>query len=404
MATPETEAASGSWSAKSKAEIQAGFPAAEYSRRLTRAQAVLAKHQLDALVLFGSEGYPHGVRYFFGHWPSFEPALAFIPAQGSPLLVTGPETERFARERAPHGTVATAQELFFWAAPDYVDVSAPSLAEILQGSFGRSGLRAVGLTPRHAFPKAVSDALVEGLAGAALVDGDVAFVELRSVKSPDEVARLRAASLLAESVFERFLGWVRPGITELDVMDFINAEISAGGSEAPGYFGWCASGPNTINPIFRSTDRRLQKGDLVQVNIGPRIGGYSGSVGRAVGLGSLDGDARGLVTDALELASRTVEEVAAGRAASDVAVRVAAGMRARGYPGLYGPAHATGMEECELPWIQESSRFDLVPGMTFNVDLWLDRGDLGVRVEDGIVVTDDGCEILSPRFHEVYVA
>jgi Xaa-Pro aminopeptidase len=69
---------------------------------------------------------------------------------------------------------------------------------------------------------------------------------------------------------------------------------------------------------------------------------------------------------------------------------------------LYGPAHGTGLQECEGPWI-DGSAFTLEPGMVFNVDIWLSKGDMGLRWEDGVAITKDKGKQLSSYRREIIV-
>ena len=379
----------------------AALPLSEIDTRTARAQTLMAEFGVECLLLYGSEGYPHGVRYFSGFWPSFESALVVLTQAGRPVLLPGPETEPLARLSVALPDIIAVEESGFAGAPDYAGLSAPSLAEAIAPLVAGLAGRRIHAYPFRAFPHSLTETLAASFPAYEVVSGDDIVQRIRRVKTDYEVARLRRASQLAEEVFASVHPRIADGMTETAVMDLANAGMAAGGSEAPAYYGWCASGPNTQNPIHRSTRRVIRDGDLVQLNIGPRIEGYSGSVGRALTMGGKNKSATRLIADGLAIAARTAAETRAGIPASTVAMKVGAEMEARGYSALYGPAHGTGMEECELPWIQRSSEFVLEPNMSFNIDIWLERDGHGLRVEDGIIVTPDGCDVLSPRFHEV---
>ena len=68
---------------------------------------------------------------------------------------------------------------------------------------------------------------------------------------------------------------------------------------------------------------------------------------------------------------------------------------------LYGPAHGTGMQECEGPWLDDKTELVIQPNMVFNVDIWLSDGEIGLRYEDGIVVTKTGVKELTKYKREI---
>jgi Xaa-Pro aminopeptidase len=151
--------------------------------------------------------------------------------------------------------------------------------------------------------------------------------------------------------------------------------------------------------------KRLVEGEVIQLNIGARFGGYSSSVGRPVVLGHLSDDVRGLLQMGLDAANKTMEIMRAGVEASWVARTVQAFIAERGYGDniLYGPCHGLGLMECEHPWMESNSEYVLQENYTFQVDSFLYTPQYGARWEDGVRVTKGGVEQFSTYRREIIV-
>jgi Xaa-Pro aminopeptidase len=113
---------------------------------------------------------------------------------------------------------------------------------------------------------------------------------------------------------------------------------------------------------------------------------------------------RDLVEVGLEAHHKTMDLMAAGVPAAEVVVKYEEFLEEKGYAQylLYGPCHAIGLMEVERPWMETSSDYDLLENMTYQVDTFLYKeGQYGLRWEDGVVVTEDGVEMLSDEHLEV---
>jgi Xaa-Pro aminopeptidase len=177
------------------------------------------------------------------------------------------------------------------------------------------------------------------------------------------------------------------------------------GAEGLSYPAWVCSGPNTRQSLCRSTDRAVQRNELVQFTFGAKYMGYCGNMCRPFAIGGFQDDAKKMVEVALEAMEFALKEIRPGRRASelfggyhDILVRY-------GYENfaLYGPAHGTGHSECEGMWLSRNAEFTIVPNMLFNIDIWLSNGNIGVRFEDGVLVTSDGIRELTRYRREAIV-
>jgi Xaa-Pro aminopeptidase len=217
------------------------------------------------------------------------------------------------------------------------------------------------------------------------------------VKSPAELDCLRKAAKISELGFKAILEKIRPGMTEVQLAGIATAAMLESGAESTGYPIWCCSGPNSIQAISRPTHRKVETGEIIHFSIGAKVDGYSASIGRPVVLGKCDEETKHFLQVGLDAENMTIELMQAGTNASDVAKRVHGYITESGYGDtiLYGPAHGCGQMECEYPFIETSSQFVLEEGMTFMVDVFMAKKDMGFRWEDGVVIRNGVPEELS---------
>lgn len=160
---------------------------------------------------------------------------------------------------------------------------------------------------------------------------------------------------------------------------------------------------STRHAISRSCYREFQKGDIVQLNLSAKIDGYSAAIGYPICLGKLEGERRDIVQFCRQAHGWTVDQVKAGVMAGNIAKRFYQYFVDNGFEKnfVYGPLHSTGIIEVEAPWAETSSMYPLRPNVTYQADTFISCPTFGVRWEKGIVVTETGCEILSPEIPEV---
>jgi Xaa-Pro aminopeptidase len=196
------------------------------------------------------------------------------------------------------------------------------------------------------------------------------------------------------------LAEIKPGMTELQAIGIAQREIYRHGGEYEGHALYCFCGPATCNAISRPTHNKIIENEVVQLNIGARVGGYSSSVGIPISIGPLPDRKKRLVEFGLEAHFKTMELMKAGKPAAQVVEEYEAFVEKRGFKQymLYGPCHGIGMMEVERPWMESTSTYDLQTNMTFQVDTFFYDHDFGLRWENGVRVTDDGVERLSEKY------
>ena len=367
---------------------------AEFNDRTRRAQAVLATTDLDAFLVFSTESEPAGVRYFSDYWPSFETAGVLIPRSGEAALIIGPESLTFATSRSVLPNVIQVMDFRESSQPDYPGSTHPDWKKI----FGMFNVKKLGITGFHMFPYTIMMNVIDALGGIdKIVDADALLRPVTMKKSPLELECLRKAAKISELGFKAILENIKPGMTEVELCGIATQAMLSNGAEATGYPVWCCSGPNSNQAISRPTLRKVQCGEIIHFSIGAKVEGYSASIGRPVVLGKCPAEMKDFLQVGLDALNMTFDTVRAGVNAGAAATKIHDFIRSKGYGDaiLYGPAHGCGQMECEYPFLETSSTYTLEENMTFMADMFLHRGDMGFRWEDGMIVKNGPAEQLS---------
>lgn len=233
------------------------------------------------------------------------------------------------------------------------------------------------------------------------------FIEpIRMRKDAREIAALRSAGAAIDRVHAQVPGLLRAGRTEREIgRDIAELIISEGHVTVD--FVIVASGPNGASPHHDLSDRVLQQGDAVVVDIGGTMpDGYCSDCTRMYALGS-PGEEYLEKFDILYDAQRQARElarpgVAAG--AIDAAAREHLDAHGLGEQFIHRTGHGIGMQTHEEPYIFQGSAFVLEPGMAFSIEPgFYDEGRFGARIEDIVVCTADGIESMNLQPHELVV-
>ena len=229
---------------------------------------------------------------------------------------------------------------------------------------------------------------------------------LRLVKSPDEIETLRAAARLTDAAFAHVLGGaLRAGVREVDVALEIDRFIRQNGGEALAFDVIVAGGHRSAMPHGVASDRVLERGDLVTLDFGARVDGYHADMTRAVAIGPVAEPLRGWFDAVLLAQEAAVAAIRPGLSGVD-ADRVARDRLAEaGIAELFvhSLGHGVGLQIHEGPSLSSRSTDVLAPGMVVTVEPGVYRpGVGGLRIEDLVLVTEDGHEVLS-RSPKAYV-
>ncbi len=375
------------------------IPDSEFQQRIERFQQNIRAAGLDAALVHGNEADFANVRYLSEYWPTFEAGGVFVPAEGTPVLLIGPESEAYAKGRSKISAIEKMIEYRESADPEYPGIPVASYKDVVARAMPQGKLRRLGLVGYSVMTLPVYTRLQSDLAGVELVKADETLINLRIEKSANEIELMRQAFAISEKAIDVILGEIRPGMTELQVIGIAQRELYKHGAEYEGHALYCFCGLATKNAISRPTHNRIIENEVIQLNIGARVGGYSSSVGVPFSIGPLPDRKKRLVEFGLEAHLKTMELIKAGKPAGGVVREYEEWVKQRGFAKymLYGPCHGIGMMEVERPWMESTSTYDLRENMTFQVDTFFYDDDFGLRWENGVRVTAEGVEKFSSR-------
>jgi Xaa-Pro aminopeptidase len=362
------------------------------SDRLDLAAAAAAEAGLAALLLTPGPD----LRYLTGydaHQLERLTCLA-VPAAGSdggrPFLIV-PRLELPAAQASGAGDLGL--ELIPW---DETDDPYALVAKRLGPAGGR-----VGLSDRMWALMVL--AFRDALPGAEQVLASAALRDLRMRKNPAEVAALREAGEAIDRVHARVPGWLRAGRTERQVAaDIADAILEEGHARVD--FTIVASGPNAASPHHDVSDRVLQRGDAVVVDIGGTMpSGYCSDCTRTYVIGTPPPEFAAyyqVLKDAQHAACAAVRPGVTAEAV-DAAARNPIAAAGYGEYFVHRTGHGIGLEVHEDPYIVSGNTEPLRPGMAFSIEPGIYPGPHGARIEDIVVCTERGCERLNNASREL---
>ena len=231
-------------------------------------------------------------------------------------------------------------------------------------------------------------------AGMKFVPGEACLAEIRMQKDEAEQAAMQKAVSTAQDALEATLPVIKPGITERELAAELMVGLLREGSESQVPFApIVASGPNSANPHAFPSDRRLERGDQLIIDWGANIGGYFSDLTRTFAIGEPPNEMKRIAQIVLQANEAAREMAGPGIPAQDVDRAAREVIEDAGYGEffIHRTGHGLGMEVHEHPYIREGNLLPLAPGMTFTIEpgIYL-PGRGGVRIEDDVVITNDG--------------
>ncbi|MGW1676140.1 M24 family metallopeptidase [Saccharopolyspora sp. NPDC002376] len=362
--------------------------------RLNRAVETAAAADLDALLISpGSD-----LRYLLGAGGESHERLTclVLPVDGTPALVV-PKLEELGFADIPLAELGI--EVVTW-----VDGQDPHamVADVARRGGKPSRLAVADVMPAlHVLPlrAALPDA-EQVLAGGVLR-------ELRMRKDAAEIEALRKAGAAIDRVHNRMAEFLRVGRTEAEVgADLTAAIIEEGHTEAA--FVIVGSGPNGASPHHALSDRVIERGDVVVIDIGgPIPEGYNSDCTRTYAIGEpAQADVRETYA-VLEAAQRaSVEAVRPGATAESIDAAAREPIAAAGFGEFFvhRTGHGIGLDVHEEPYVVGGNAIELEAGMAFSIEPGIYQpGRWGARIEDIVIVTEDGVESVNNQPHELVV-
>jgi Xaa-Pro aminopeptidase len=350
----------------------------ELGERRKRVRAILAEAGCDAGLVFGSPQHDQAFRYLTN----------FTPVLGDAWLVLAGFERCALNFTWQLDEARAASGIESW---DGAFDPVPLVVDAIQ----EAGARRVGVVGLARLPVTAHEALVAALPLLELVDVGPAVAALRRIKSPREIDALRRACRLTDHMLDAARAGARPGVTESALAaELSSIPMAAGGDVA--FDTTVIAGVDEPMPIRRPTARALQAGDTVMVDLGAELDGYQGDASRTFVLGRASAEQRrawDVVRRAYDAAVALARPGVPCRELHRVASAI---VEDAGYRVAHRVGHGIGLATSfEWPSL-DSETAPLEPGITICIEPGVYAPGAGnMKLEDDVLITDDGCELLT---------
>ena len=256
------------------------------------------------------------------------------------------------------------------------------------------------LSGRIAFERVLAYGLYEVLrdGGLDLVPTSGAVERLRAVKDEGELDQIRTACRITDRVFERLTEVPFVGRTEREVSWDLSQLFHEEGGQGLAFESIVGAGPTGARPHARAGDRTIGAGELVVVDAGTTVDGYASDYTRTFATGPLDGEAQEAYETVLRAQQAALDGLRAGLSGVDADALARSVIDESAFSGKlgHGLGHGLGLDVHEAPRLSTESPDVLAPGNVVTVEpgIYLE-GRFGIRIEDDVVVTQDGIENLT---------
>jgi Xaa-Pro aminopeptidase len=358
----------------------------DFHARQRKLREHLATTRFDALLI----SHLPNIRYLCGFTGSA--GLLLVEETGS-VFITDVRYDTQAHEEVKAAKVVIAKKAVM-----------PSLAEVLGERRRRGNGWTVGIEAEH-FTIAEKKRLTKlRPSGVHLKDAPPVVERARMIKDDDEIGLIRTAVLLGAKLFDRAVEVLRPGVKETEVAAEMEHAARRAGAAEMSFPTIIASGARSALPHGRASEQAIPRGAFVVCDFGVILSGYCSDQTRTVWVGSGSGvdtpdDARHTYEAVREAQQAAIDAVRPGATTGEVdeAARKVLRKVGLGRYFTHSTGHGVGLEIHEAPKVAAGQQEILQPGMVITIEPGVYfPGKWGIRIEDMLVVTASGCEVLTP--------
>ena len=349
----------------------------DYNARLARVQIASEERRLHALLV---SCLPN-VRYLCGFTGS---AGVLVITSRDRILITDGRYTQQAQQEVNGAKVKIVKKGALAGAADWL--------------IAHSRLRRIGIEAAH-ITVAERATLAKALGhGSTLVSAPPIVEQLRIIKDAKEVSSIRAACCLGVKLFGTLTSSLRPGVSESEVAGALEFAARKAGADQMSFPTIIAAGERSALPHGRASHSPIPRTGFVVCDFGVILAGYCSDMTRTVHLGSPQPEARAGYEAVREAQQAALDAVKPGATTGEVdyAARKLLYNRKLGKFFTHSTGHGVGLEIHEAPRLAAAQKETLQPGMVITIEpgIYL-PGKWGVRIEDTVVVTESGCEILT---------
>ncbi len=351
--------------------------------RLADYAGIAARLGVDAVALVPGPNFTRAVIHpFMSHE---RPFLIVIPATGMPAALV-PNLELRSWD-----LVGFDGAVFDWRDQDGYDAAFKGLTDHL----GIASLAVEGQVMRVF----VHHALLRAQPELRIVDAEREISALRMIKTPQDIDALRAAIAISERALARTLDTVRLGQTEKEIEQTLIQALFAEGAEDQSFHPIVASGDGSARPHAKArADYRVKAGDALMIDFGARKHGFAADITRTVFLDHATDESRAVYDTVLRANLKGFDVTRAGVTAHQIDDAVIGVLEASPFADRIRTktGHGLGRDVHEAPYIMRGNHMPLPAGTVYTNEPGLyDIGNFGVRIEDDVLVTNDGCTSLT---------
>lgn len=345
--------------------------------RVRQLQKRLRRLRIDALLV----NNPRDIRYLTGFVG--DDSWALIPASSSRVhVLSDSRFEEQIQIEAPHVISHIRRK---------------GLAEELARVRQEEGFRRIGLQASY-ITVATRKAIEKKVGARRIKDVDDGLLAQRAIKDKTEIANIRKAGEIQQEAFRRLLKTLKAGQTENEIAARLEYEMRSLGADGPSFPTIVAAGANASLPHAIPGQAKLQRNNILLVDWGARYNGYCSDMTRVIALVKMPAKIREIYQIVLEAQLAGIEAIRPGARLKDVDAAARSVIEKAGYGDNFGHGlgHGLGLNIHELPSLGKLSKGELQPGQVVTVEpgIYL-PGIGGVRIEDDVLVTERGRQVLT---------
>lgn len=258
-------------------------------------------------------------------------------------------------------------------------------------------IRKIGFEDKHVTYFQYSE-IAENLDDIELVPLNGILQSIRMIKDDNEVENIRNAAKIVDKAFEHILNYIKPGITEREISYRIENFMKENGAYGNSFEPIIASGKRSALPHGIASHKVVEKGDFIILDYGCLYNGYCSDMTRTVVVGKASEEQKQIYNTVLDAQQSALENVKPGSMCCEIDKIARDKITNQGYGEYYkhGLGHSVGLEIHEHPILTTVSKEILEPFMTITIEPGIYIPDFGgVRIEDLVLVTENGFEVLS---------